>query len=62
MAKKKSSKATGKSASFTEAIGIEKSFLSERIIFIIGFFLLFLAGYFRGPLFPISSREQPTRA
>ena len=46
MAKKKSSKATGKSASFTEAIGIEKSFLSERIIFIIGFFLLFLAGYF----------------
>ena len=46
MAKKKSSKATGKSASFTEAIGIEKSFLNERIIFIIGFFLLFLAGYF----------------
>ena len=47
MAKKKNtSKASGKTAkTFSEAIGIDKIFQNERLNFVIGFFLLFLAGY-----------------
>lgn len=45
MAKKKSTKASTKSATFSEAIGIKNLFYSERITFVIGFCLLFIAGY-----------------
>ena len=44
--KKRTSKSTEKSASsFAEAIGFDKIFLNERLNFVIGFFLLFAAGY-----------------
>ena len=43
--KKKTSKASEKSATFKEAIGIDKFFFNERINFVIGFCLLFIAGY-----------------
>ena len=46
MAKKKSIKTSDKTAtSLREALGIEKIFYNERINFIIGFCLLFIAGY-----------------
>ena len=45
MAKKKTNKASGKSTSFSEAIGINNLFNNERINFMIGFCLLFIAGY-----------------
>ena len=45
MAKKKNSKASAKTATFKEAIGIDKIFHNERINFVIGFCLLFVAGY-----------------
>ena len=45
MAKRKSSKATDKSSTFSEAIGIDKLLFNERFVFILGFFLLFIAGY-----------------
>ena len=46
MAKKKTNKTTEKSASsFKEALGIDKIFYNERINFVIGFCLLFIAGY-----------------
>jgi len=45
MAKKKTSKTSGKSTTFSEAIGINNLFNNERINFVIGFCLLFIAGY-----------------
>ena len=46
MAKKKSSKAAEKKASsFTEALGFNNIFHNERINFVLGFLLLFIAGY-----------------
>ena len=46
MAKKKSSKASDKKASsFTEALGFNNIFHNERINFVAGFLLLFIAGY-----------------
>ena len=46
MAKKKSSKASEKKASsFGEALGFNNIFHNERINFVIGFLLLFIAGY-----------------
>ncbi|MDE7455541.1 MAG: DNA translocase FtsK [Prevotella sp.] len=45
MAKKKTTKASAKSASFTEAVGINNLFNNERVNFIVGLFLLFVAGY-----------------
>ena len=46
MAKKKSSKASEKKASsFTEALGFNNIFHNERINFVLGFLLLFIAGY-----------------
>ena len=45
MAKKKTTKASEKSASFQQAIGIDNIFHNERINFVIGFCLLFIAGY-----------------
>ena len=46
MAKKKTTKTTEKSASsLKEALGIDKIFYNERINFVIGFCLLFVAGY-----------------
>ena len=44
--KKRTSKSTEKSASsFAEAIGLDKIFFNERLNFVIGFLLLFVAGY-----------------
>ena len=44
--KKKTSKVSEKTASsFTEAIGMDKLFHNERLNFVLGFCLLFLAGY-----------------
>lgn len=45
MAKKKTTKASAKSSSFTEAVGINNLFGNERVNFVIGLFLLFVAGY-----------------
>lgn len=46
MAKKKTSKASEKTASsLREALGIDKIFFNERINFVIGFCLLIIAGY-----------------
>jgi S-DNA-T family DNA segregation ATPase FtsK/SpoIIIE len=46
MAKKKTSKASDKTASsMREALGIDKIFFNERINFVIGFCLLIIAGY-----------------
>ena len=45
MAKKKTTKASEKSTSFQQAIGIDNIFHNERINFVIGFCLLFIAGY-----------------
>ena len=45
MAKKKTTKASEKSATFQQAIGIDNIFHNERINFVIGFCLLFIAGY-----------------
>lgn len=45
MAKKKTTKASAKSSSFTEAVGINNLFNNERVNFVIGLFLLFVAGY-----------------
>ena len=46
MAKKKTSKSSAKTpTSFREALGIDKIFFNERINFILGAFLLFVAGY-----------------
>jgi len=46
MAKKQSSKAAEKKASsFTEALGFNNIFHNERINFVLGFLLLFIAGY-----------------
>ncbi|MDE6003468.1 MAG: DNA translocase FtsK 4TM domain-containing protein, partial [Prevotella sp.] len=45
MAKKKTTKASAKSSSFTEAVGINNLFNNERVNFIVGLFLLFVAGY-----------------
>lgn len=45
MAKKKTTKASVKSATFTETVGINNLFGNERVNFIIGLFLLFVAGY-----------------
>jgi S-DNA-T family DNA segregation ATPase FtsK/SpoIIIE len=46
MAKKKTSKASEKTASsLKEALGIDKIFFNERINFVIGFCLLIIAGY-----------------
>ena len=46
MAKKKSSKASEKKASsFAEALGFNNIFHNERINFVLGFLLLFIAGY-----------------
>ena len=45
MAKKKTTKASEKSANFQQAIGIDNIFHNERINFVIGFCLLFIAGY-----------------
>ena len=45
MAKKKTTKVSEKSASFQQAIGIDNIFHNERINFVIGFCLLFIAGY-----------------
>lgn len=45
MAKKKTTKASAKSSSFTEAVGINNLFGNERVNFIMGLFLLFVAGY-----------------
>ena len=46
MAKKKTNKTSEKSASsLKEALGIDKIFYNERINFVIGFCLLFIAGY-----------------
>ncbi len=47
MAKKKSSRASKEpvASSFKEAIGIDHIFHNERINFVLGFFLLFVAGY-----------------
>ena len=46
MAKKKSSKASEKKASsFTEALGFNNIFHNERVNFVLGFLLLFIAGY-----------------
>ena len=46
MAKKKTSKASTKTASsLKEALGIDKIFFNERINFVVGFCLLFVAGY-----------------
>ena len=44
--KKRNNKSTEKSASsFAEAIGFDKIFLNEKLNFVIGFFLLIVAGY-----------------
>ena len=47
MAKKKTSKASSEktAATLKEALGINNIFHNERINFVIGFFLLFIAGY-----------------
>ena len=45
MAKKKTTKATEKTTSFQQAIGIDNIFHNERINFVLGFCLLFIAGY-----------------
>ena len=47
MAKKKMTKASKEKTakSFREALGIEKIFYNERINFVLGFCLLFIAGY-----------------
>jgi S-DNA-T family DNA segregation ATPase FtsK/SpoIIIE len=45
MAKKKTTKASEKTASFQQAIGIDHIFHNERINFVLGFCLLFIAGY-----------------
>ena len=45
MAKKKTTKASEKSTNFQQAIGIDNIFHNERINFVIGFCLLFIAGY-----------------
>ena len=46
MAKKKTSKASDKTASsFREALGIDKIFFNERVNFVLGFCLLIIAGY-----------------
>ena len=46
MAKKKSSKASGKKVStFGEALGFNNIFHNERINFVLGFLLLLIAGY-----------------
>ena len=46
MAKKKTSKASEKTAkTLREALGIDKIFFNERINFVIGFCLLIIAGY-----------------
>ena len=47
MAKKKktTSKSTDTASSFTEALGIDKIFHNERLNFVLGFCLLFVAGY-----------------
>ena len=45
MAKKKTTKTAVKSTSFAEAVGMGNPFSNERILFVIGFFLLFFAGY-----------------
>jgi len=45
MAKKKSSKASQKTPGFTEALDINRLFSNERVNFVAGFCLLFLAGY-----------------
>lgn len=46
MAKKKTSRASEKTAkSLKEALGIDKIFYNERINFVVGFCLLFIAGY-----------------
>ena len=45
MAKKKTTKALEKTASFQQAIGIDHIFHNERINFVLGFCLLFIAGY-----------------
>ena len=46
MAKKKTTKATEKTAtSLKEALGIDKIFYNERVNFVLGFCLLFIAGY-----------------
>jgi S-DNA-T family DNA segregation ATPase FtsK/SpoIIIE len=48
MAKKSTSKASKKakpSVSFREALGIDKIFFNERVNFVLGFCLLFVAGY-----------------
>lgn len=44
--KKKTSRASEKTAtSLKEALGIDKIFYNERINFVVGFCLLFIAGY-----------------
>ena len=46
MAKKKTNKASEKTASsLREALGIDKIFFNERINFVLGFCLLIIAGY-----------------
>ena len=45
MAKKKTTKVSEKSTSFQQAIGIDNIFHNERINFVLGFCLLFIAGY-----------------
>ena len=46
MAKKKSSKASEKkTSSFAEALGFKNIFHNERVNFVLGFLLLFIAGY-----------------
>ncbi len=45
MAKKKKTKATDKTSSYSEALGINGMFSNERINFVLGFFLFFFAGY-----------------
>jgi S-DNA-T family DNA segregation ATPase FtsK/SpoIIIE len=46
MAKKKTNKASDKTASsFREALGIDKIFFNERVNFVLGFCLLIIAGY-----------------
>ncbi|MBQ7512541.1 MAG: DNA translocase FtsK 4TM domain-containing protein [Prevotella sp.] len=45
MAKKKTSKAPKKTTSFAEALDIDKFLFNERVNFIVGFCLLFIAGY-----------------
>ncbi len=45
MAKKKKSKASEKSPSYAEALGIKNIFSSERLHLVLGFLLLFIAGY-----------------